>query len=156
VAEVEKVGSDTGTAGSDIGDVAVGHGAAEQDTSRSGKGYTLLPRDRRSAFEHWAYRSKMLRVGTRYWVAFGSLGSRNFGRGSCTMVVQMSGPSTSGRSDLDRLWIVGCESVCQPGFMEGIDLPSRVFVSYCSRRSVFHNLESGRRTLTTSVRINKA
>lgn len=145
-----------GTAGSDVGDVAAGRGVAEQDTSRSGTGYTLRPRDRRNAFVHWAYRSMMLRVGTRCWVAFGNLGSRNFDRGSCTIVVQMSGPSTSGRSDLDRLWIVGCESVCQPCFIEGIDLPSRVFVGYCLRRSVFHNLESGRRMLTTSVRMNKA
>lgn len=132
MAEVEKFGFGIGTAGSDVGDVAVGHGVAEQDTSRSGKGYTLLPRGRRNAFEHWAYRSMMSRVGTRYWVAFGNLGSRNFDRESCTMVVRVSDPSTSGRSDHDRLWIVGCESVCQPCFMEGIvDLPSRVFVSYC-------------------------
>ena len=156
MAEVERSGFGIGTAGSDAGDVAVGHGVAEQDTSRSGKGYTLLPRDRLNAFEHWACQSMMLRVDTRCWVAFGNLGSRNFDRGSCTMVVHMSGPSTSGRSDLGRLWIVSCESVCQPCFIEGIDLPSRVFVGYCLRRSVFHNLESGRQTLTKSVRMNKA
>ena len=65
MAEVERSGFGIGTAGSDVGDVAVGHGAAEQDTSRSGKGYTLLPRDRRSAFEQWAYQSMRLGVGTR-------------------------------------------------------------------------------------------
>lgn len=113
MAEVEKSGFGTGMAGFDVGDVAADHDVAEQDTSRSGKVYTLLPRGRLNAFEHWAYRSKMLRVGTRCFVAFDSLGSRNFGRGSCTMVVQMSDPSTNGHSDLGRLWIAGCESIYQ-------------------------------------------
>jgi hypothetical protein len=92
-----------------------------------------------------------LTVGTRYWRAFGSWGSRSFDRESCTMVV-MSGPLTSGYIRV-RPWIVGYGSDVS-AYLNMVDIPSHVFEGYCLRRSVFRSPVLGRRRLTISAKVS--